>query len=332
MDIIKKIKTSVKNSKIRLVFPEGEDERILKAVKIALKEKLIIPILVGDDNKIRNKAKKLNMNLKGVKIIDPLKSEDFGRYADIYSKKSKIARRTAELIVRKPLIFSALVLDSGGADGMIAGAVYTSGDVIAVSNEVVGLKKGISVPSSFFVMSIPNYSGGEKGNLIYADVSVNPNPTSEELADIAIASGDSAKEIFGWVPRIAMLSFSTRGSAEHPDVSKVIKAKEIAVKKARGMHIDGEFQADSALVMPIAKRKMKKVGEVAGRANILIFPDLDAGNISYKLTQIFTGAKAYGPILQGFAKPISDLSRGATVEDIVGTISILAAWAKRRKK
>ena len=197
---------------------------------------------------------------------------------------------------------------------------------------MIGLQQGISVPSSFFIMTIPGYKGGEQGALLYADASVNPNPTAEELADIAVISGQTAKKLLNWKPRIAMLSFSTKGSAEHPDVSKVIKATNIAKKKIKGLAIDGELQADSALVMSTAKRKIKeKIGDVAGKANILIFPDLDAGNIAYKLTQILAKANAYGPILQGFAKPVSDLSRGATVEDITGVIAMLSVWSKRWK-
>lgn len=333
MDIIGKIKTKAKNLNKKLIFPEGEDERILRAVEFAAKKRIIKPIIIGNETDIKSKAKKLKINLKNIEIINPVKSKNIKRYASIYSKKTKTTKKTAELIVQKPLFFSALALAAGDADGMVAGAVYTSGEVIAVSQEIIGLKKGIAVPSSFFIMTIPDYTGGENGAMLYADASVNPSPSAQELADIAIASGNTAKMLLGWKPRIAMLSFSTKGSAEHQDVCRVIKATEIARKKAKNLMIDGELQADAALVPSTARKKIKgDIGAVAGKANILIFPDLDAGNIAYKLTQILAKANAYGPILQGFAKPVADLSRGATVEDIVGVISIISYWSGRWKK
>ena len=332
MNIIQKIKAQAKGLNKKIVFPEATDERILKAVEITAKKRIVKAILVGNEKEIKAKAHSLKISLKGVEIIDPLKSKNLEKYTSIYSKKTKTLRTTAKFIVQKPLFFATLAVAAGDADGLIAGAIHASGDVIAVSQNIIGLQKGISVPSSFFIMTIPNYKGGEQGTLLYADASVNPNPTADELADIAIISGQTAKKLLKWKPRIAILSFSTKGSAEHPDVCKVVKAGEIAKKKAKYLAIDGELQADSALVMSTAKRKIKgKIGNVAGRANILIFPDLDAGNIAYKITQILAKANAYGPILQGFARPVSDLSRGATVEDIIGVISILAVLSKRWK-
>ena len=332
-DIIKKLKSQARGLNKKIVFPEATDERILKAAVQSVKEKVIKAVLIGDEKKITSKAKSLEISLNGIEMINPLKSKNLGKYASILSKKMGISEKTAKIIAQKPLFFAALAVAAGDAEGMVAGAVHTSGEVIAVSTKVIGLQKGISVPSSFFLMVIPNYEGGENGTLLYADASVNPSPNSEQLADIAIMSGKTAKNLLGWKPMIALLSFSTKGSAEHPDVCKVIKAAEIARKKAEGLMIDGELQADSALVMSTAKRKIKgNLGDVAGKANVLIFPDLDAGNISYKLTQILAKAHAYGPILQGFARPVSDLSRGATVEDIIGTIAILSVWAKRWKR
>ena len=332
MNIIQKIKIQAKGLNKKIIFPESTDERILKAVEQTTKKRIIKAILVGNKDEIKAKAGSLKISLKGIEIIDPLKSNNLEKYTSIYTKKTKTSKKTAGLIVQKPLFFAALAVSAGDADGMIAGAVHASGDVIAVSQNIIGLQKNILVPSSFFLMTVPNYKGGEQGTLLYADASVNPNPTAEQLADIAIISGQTVKKLLNWKPRIAMLSFSTKGSAEHPDVSKVIKATEIAKKKAKNLAIDGELQADSALVMSVAKKKIKgKLGPVAGRANILIFPDLDAGNIAYKLTQRLANADAYGPILQGFAKPVSDLSRGATVEDIMGVIAILAVWSKRWK-
>lgn len=313
MDVICSIKKRAKGLNKKIIFPEGDDERIKKAVDMAVKEKMIIPILVNE-NKIK-------------------KSKELDRYAKEYSKRFKVSESVAKSIMLHPLFYSAMAVSLGDADGIVGGCVYTSGDMITVSTQIIGLQKKVSVPSSFFLMNIPNYDGGEKGNLIYADASVNPNPTEEELADIAIVSGQTAKNLFGWEPRVAILSFSTKGSAEHPDVCKVIKATKIAKKKGKEINIDGELQADSALVLDVAKKKIKnKLGNVAGRANVLVFPDLDAGNIAYKLTQRLAKAKAYGPILQGFSKPVSDLSRGATIEDIFGVIAILCVWSERWKK
>lgn len=333
MNIIQKIKKQAKGLNRKIIFPEATDERILKAAEQAKKKKFAKAVLVGDEKEVKAKAKSLKISISGMEIISPSKSRNLKKYASLYSKKTKTAAKTAEAIVQKPLFFSALAVAAGDAEGLVAGAVHASGDVIAVCSKVIGLQKGISVPSSFFIMDIPGYKGGEKGSLIYADASVNPNPNPAELADIAVTSGKTAKKLLGWKPRIAMLSFSTKGSAEHPDVCKVVEATEAARKKAKGFAVDGELQADSALVMPVAKKKIKgKTGDVAGKANVLIFPDLDAGNIAYKLTQRLADANAYGPILQGFAKPVSDLSRGATVEDIVGVIAIVSVWAKRWKK
>ncbi len=332
MGVMDTLKKKAKGLNRRIIFPEGSDERIIEAAAITKRKRMIRPVLVGDEAEIRGNAKKLGISLKGFEVIEPSKSPKLKSYAALYSKLTKTPARTALQIAQQSIFFSALALKSGDADGMIGGLVYTSGDFIAVCKGVIGLRKGISVPSSFFLMEIPGYKGGEKGVLLYSDASVNPNPTAKELSDIALASGHTAKNLLGWKPRIAMLSFSTKGSAAHPDVCKVVDALEAAGKKARGMAIDGEFQVDSALVMSTAKRKIKgKLGSVAGRANVLIFPDLDAGNISYKLTQILAGAKAYGPVLQGFAKPLSDLSRGAKVEDIVGAIATVAVIAGGRK-
>ena len=327
MDLLKK---KAENLNKRIIFPEGEDERIIQAAEISRKNKVIQPILVGSESEIRKKADRLSIDADNFEITEPSKSEKLDEYSALYSKISKIPKRTAEQIVKQPIFFSALALKSGDADGMIGGLVYTSGDFIAVCKGVVGLKKGTRVPSSFFLMEIPGYEGGENGVLIFSDCSVNPNPTAEELADIALSTGRTARMLLGWKPRIAMLSFSTKGSASHPDVCKVIKATEIARKRGKGMEIDGELQADAALVLSTAQRKIKpKTGPVAGRANILIFPDLDAGNIAYKLTQVLAKANAYGPVLQGFSMPLSDLSRGATVQDIVGTIAIVSILSAR---
>jgi len=316
----------------RIVLPEGEDERILKAALEAKKNKLATPFFVGNRKEIEKTAKKLKVNLKNFEILDVSKGIP-GKYIKEYRKIRKVPEQLAKKMLSNPLFLAMLMVKIGEADGIVAGAVATSADVITSATGIIGLRKGVSVPSSFFIMEIPDYKGGEKGLLLFADSSVNIELTAEQMADVAITTAYSAKEVMGWKPRVALLSFSTKGSAIHERVDKVTEAAKIAKKKAPKFAIDGELQGDSALVEKTAKKKIKgKLGKVAGKANVLIFPDLDSGNISYKLVQALAKANAYGPILQGFEKPVSDLSRGAKTEDIVGAIAILSAWAKRRRK
>ncbi len=323
-------KTAWKDCKI--IFPEGEDERILKAACIAKDRKIADPVFVGDKKKIGATAKRLRISIKDIPIVDISKGIP-KKYIAAYMKIRKAPEKLAEKMLSDPLYLAALMVKRGEADGMVAGAVATSADVITAATGIIGLRKGVSVPSSFFIMEIPAYKGGENGLLLFADSSVNVELTAEQMADVAITTAYTAKELMKWTPRVAMLSFSTKGSAIHERVDKVVEAARIANKKAPKLYIDGELQGDSALVEKTAKKKMKgKTGKVAGRANVLVFPDLDSGNIAYKLVQTLARANAYGPILQGFEKPVSDLSRGAKAEDIVGTIAILSTWAKRRRK
>jgi len=240
----------------------------------------------------------------------------------------RITKGMAEKLLRRTLYYSAMMVTAGDAKGMVAGCTSLTATVVVASQLMIGLREGISSPSSFFIMSVPDCPYGENGNFIYADAGVNPDPTPQELAEIAIASAQSAIDL-GWQPRIAMLSFSTKGSANHKRVDKVIEATKIAKEMAPDLMIDGEFQLDSAIVPQVAERKVKEPSDVAGRANILIFPDLDAGNISYKITQYLAKAEAYGPLLQGFNKPVNDLSRGASVDDIVGVIAFTSVQAQK---
>ena len=295
----------------RVVFPEGEDKRVIWAAKILKKKKIATPILIG------------RKKVENIEVINPDTSRDKEKFAKELSKITSFPFRTTRNMISHPLYFGAMVLKSNKAEAMVGGCVFTSGEFITISKQVIGLEKGISVPSSYFLMDIPNYKGGEEGKLIFADASVNPNPDTQELADIAITTAKTAKNFFHWKPKVALLSFSTQGSASHPLVDKVVKATEIAKKKAPQLAIEGELQADSALRKEVAERKMQKVGEVGGQANILIFPNLDAGNIAYKLTTILAKASAWGPILQGFQKPLSDLSRGVKKEEIVEIVKIL---------
>ncbi len=313
----------------RLVLPEGEDPRVMEAAAKAKKLGIANPFFVGCKAAIGKTAKKLGIPPEGLRIVDISRGVP-EKYIARYTKIRKAPPELAARILSNPLFLATLMIEMGEADAMVAGALSSSADVITAATGIVGLRRGVSVPSSFFIMEIPNKKIGEKGLLLFADSSVNIELTAEQMADVAITSAHSARELLGWVPRVAMLSFSTKGSSIHPRVDKVITATKIANRKAPRIHIDGEMQGDSALVPSTARKKITgRLGPVAGRANILIFPDLDSGNISYKLTQCLGGANAYGPILQGFRKPVSDLSRGAKAEDILGSIAILSTWAKR---
>jgi phosphate acetyltransferase len=294
-----------------------------------ISESIARPILIGNEKDVTGKARRLGLGLNKVEFVQPESWPGLDNYVSLYSKDARASERLARAVLKKPLNFACMMVKAGDADGIVAGATYTSGEVIAAAKLIVGLKEGISTPSSFFLMVVPGYEGGEDGALLYADGSVNIEPNPEELADIAIASAYSAKTILGWEPRVAMLSFSTRGSATHPLIEKVTEALSLVKAKAPELTVDGELQADAALVPDVANKKIKGDNPLRGRANVLIFPDLNAGNIAYKITERLAKAEAYGPILQGFARPASDLSRGASVDDIVGTVSMLVVQAQR---
>lgn len=307
------------------VFPEGENPTIIKAAAVLAREKLVIPILLGSYEIVKKIGNSLGEDLSQIRVMDPTNNPFFGKFIESYSKERSLPERVCRRIVSQPLYFGAMMVKRGDANGLIAGINYPTNEVIMASELIIGLQPGISVSSSFYLMDIPGYEGSQGSLLIFADPAVNPDPNPEQLADIAVTTAKSAKELLGWEPKVAFLSFSTKGSASHLHADKVIKALELAKIKAPDVLMDGEMQADAALIGAVAHKKIGPSSKVAGRANILIFPNLDVANISSKLVQQLARAKSFGPILQGFDRPISDLSRSASVQDVINTTLLVAA-------
>ncbi|MGB9642424.1 MAG: phosphate acetyltransferase [Candidatus Ratteibacteria bacterium] len=301
-----------------VILPESNDPRIIEAA-VLLKEKSVAqPVLCGIPEQIISTFEKCGKPSSGIKIVDINDTELIAEFAFLYQKqRPNVSEKIALRLVKKPLIFGGMMVASGRVDAMVAGAASTTADVIQAAALTAGYQKNISKASSFFIMEMP-----DSKIYFFADCAVNISPDSQTLADIGIATASSFKKLMNEKPLVAFLSFSSKGSASHPDVEKVVKAVEIAKTRDSETCYDGEFQVDTAVSEAVARKKLKEIGEVAGRANVLIFPDLDAGNIAYKITQYLAGAKAYGPVLQGFAKPVSDLSRGAKPEDIVAVAAI----------
>jgi len=328
MELLDKIRNKARELNKRIVLAEGTEERNIKAADMAIKEKIAQIILLGNPDEINELAKKFGLtHISQARIIDPKNHEKKELYIDyLYElRKSKgLTREAAAKLVEDPLYLGPILIKHGEADGEVAGAIHATGDVVRPAIQIIKTAPGICVVSSLFVMVFDkNKKYTDHGVLIYADCGVFPYPNERELAEIAVTTARSAKSIAGLDPRVAMLSFSTKGSAKHPMIDLVINATKIAKEIDPNLKIDGELQGDAALVESVAKSKAPG-SEIAGCANVLIFPNLDAGNIAYKLTQRLADAIALGPILQGLASPVNDLSRGCTAEDIFDTIAITA--------
>ncbi len=321
--IVEEIKEKAKQRRKTIVLPEAHDERVIKSGEILTKENICFVILLGEEQKIRESAKKLNVDLTGIRIIEPLKSDKLSDFTNIYFnlRKSKgVDFEKAKETMKNNLFFGAMMVREGMAHGFVGGSASPTADVLRAGIHCVGMPEDISIVSSFFLMVLP-----EKV-YAFADCAVVPNPNEEQLADIAISTADNFSKLVGEEPLVAMLSFSTKGSAEHEMVDKVRKATELVKIKRPDIKVDGELQFDAAVVEKVGKSKAPE-SEIAGRANVLIFPDLNAGNIGYKIAQRLGGAEAIGPVVQGLRKPIFDLSRGCSVDDIVGTAAIACLMA-----
>lgn len=323
-ELLTKIRDKASQKKKTIVLPESHDERVLRAAEILTKQNVASIITIGDEEKIRSDAGKIGIDLKGIRIMDPNKSDKLSDFANIFYNQRKhkgVTIEQARDTVKRDLFFAGMMVREGMAHGSVSGSFATTADVTRAGIFCVGLAEGMSILSSFFLMVFPERV------FSFADCAVNPNPDASQLADIAISTADNHKKLTGEEPYIAMLSFSTKGSAEHELIDKVRQATNFVKERRPDLKVDGELQFDAAVVDSVGRKKAPE-SEVAGRANVLVFPDLNAGNIGYKIAQRLGGAEAVGPVNQGLKKPFFDLSRGCSVDDIVNTAAIACLMAE----
>ncbi len=323
IELLSNIKAKASKNKKTILLPESHDDRILRTAEILLKNGIASIITLGEENKIRENADKLGLDLSGIRIINPATSDKLSDFTNVYfnlRKKKGITIEQARETMKRDLFFGAMMVKEGMADGSVAGSIASTGDVLKAGIQCIGMSEGISIVSSFFLMVFPEKTYS------FADCAVVPDPDASQLADIAISTAKNHLKLTGETPYVAMLSFSTKGSAKHESVDKVLNALNIIKEKKPDLKVDGELQLDAAMVEPVGKRKAPG-SEVAGRANVLIFPDLNAGNIGYKIAQRMGKAEAVGPVVQGLKRPFFDLSRGCSVGDIVNTVAICALMA-----
>ncbi len=332
MSFIEEIKDRAKKDIKTIVLPEAEDIRTLEATRMVLDEKYAKVILIGNKEKVLEKAKENNIDISGVEIIDPVKSKKYDEYVELLynlRKHKGMTEEQAKELVKDPTYYGMLMLkdEKSGADGLVSGAVHSTSDTLRPALQILKTKPGTKLVSAFFVMVVPDCDYGENGTFIFADSGLNENPNEEQLSEIAISSSKSFHQLVGKEPKVAMLSYSTHGSAKSELTEKMINATKLVKEKAPDLIVDGELQLDAAIIPEIAKSKAPD-SPVKGEANVLVFPNLDAGNIGYKLVQRLGKAEAYGPLCQGIARPVNDLSRGCSSKDIAGVIAITAVQAQ----
>jgi phosphate acetyltransferase len=326
MRFIEDLKARAKRNKKKIVLPEGTDERIIDAARCVVTEGVADVILLGTPEEVREVIQKRGLSPDTVQIINPLNSSDVQSYAEEFFRLRKhkgISFDDAVQTLKDYVYFAAMMVHMGDADGFVGGAVHTTRNVVRAAIHCIGMAENISTASSSFIMVLNNNKFGHNGILVFADCGIVRQPTPRQLADIAISTAELTRTVVGCIPRVAMLSYSTKGSASGEPVEKVVEATKLLKESAPGIVADGELQSDAAIVYEVAKRKAPE-SLIHGDANVLIFPDLNSGNISYKLVQRLAGAVAIGPLVQGLAKPCSDLSRGCTVSDIIGAITVTA--------
>ena len=330
MNVMEQLRLKAKTDPKKVVLPEANEEKILRAARQAKDAGVAEPILVGEPATISALAADFGVSLEGLPVVDHTDEAKVEYYANEFTKIDPMfSAKSMKRKMKSPLNFAAMMVRFGEADCILAGLSHTTGDVILSCQTIIGLAEGITTVSSMGIMSIPGYEGSEGNLLAIADCAVVPEPDSKELADIAISTAGTVRALLGWEPRIALLSFSTKGSTSHESIETILCALSMVRERRPDLLIDGELQLDSAIVPAVAAKKIKgEESPVAGKANILIFPNLNAGNIGVKLVQQFGKAVAFGPLLQGFAKPVCDLSRGAPVDEIAGAMTMVAVCAQ----
>jgi len=329
MEFMKNLKLRAAAEKRTIVLPEGDEPRTVKAAELITRDGIAQVILVGNADKIMETASSAGADISGIKIVDPLNSPLLADYAkEFYEirKNKGVDENSALETMKDPIYFATMMVHKGDADGLVSGAIHSTGDTVRPALQIIKTKPGLKVVSSSFVMIVPECELGCNGMFVFSDCAINIDPDSSQLAEIALASAQTAKVLCGMEPKVAMLSFSTHGSAKHCHVDKVTEAVKIVKTLSPELDVDGDIQADAALIESIGKTKCPQ-SKIAGKANVLIFPDLQSGNIGYKLVERLANAEAIGPVLQGIAKPVNDLSRGCSVDDIVNVVAITALQA-----